>query len=440
MGNSDSKLVFRQGIFRLASDERIPPTDVYWQSFYALPSSADDVFSLFTATDIRRARDVAPHNVETLVEVLVRRLLHLQKHRSFPHAELAPEKELLNCVRVLTRILPFLHESPGWHEREQRLFWQPRAGKGANLLGNVLLDHLVDLLFFEGFTISNSDKSRVSYAIWQEGIGCIKATPASGTMESNRVEVLRLLLSLTGKALYVPAHVLPEEGVEALTHLASCPDKQIVLSLLCSLMNATLQYTSTSWSVPYNLNLREPLVLYSMQLLLTLIIYPIPNGLQKNQFRHFLGRLHRLSDFEFMMRGIASALEQEMHAKTSYLQLYQTKTSRILELIMLFWEMLQCNKRFRSFVIDSHYGRTMTILMLFFAAEYRADAARQGVVRMCMFTLQTMSVETNFGRLCNQEIPSDNVPLNMRPTSESFTYADLLMTVGHGQPIQKSLI
>lgn len=59
---------------------------------------------------------------------------------------------------------------------------------------------------------------------------------------------------------------------------------------------------------------RQVLVTYCLQLLLVLILYPIPepgNGpAPKNFFRHFLGRLHRPQDFQFLVDGMTRILNQ----------------------------------------------------------------------------------------------------------------------------------
>lgn len=56
------------------------------------------------------------------------------------------------------------------------------------------------------------------------------------------------------------------------------------------------------------------LVSYCLQLLLILIIYPIPEHVRgphsKNNYRHFLGRLHRPQDFQFLVDGMARILNQ----------------------------------------------------------------------------------------------------------------------------------
>lgn len=290
MGASDSKLVFKQGIFRLSEERHIPADDSYWTSvrchrgaswvrelvltsihqFWNLPESAEDVFSLFSPADIRRTRDKALENIETLILALTSRLLYLRHHPSFPDPELAPEKDALNCIRVLTRILPYLYEKDSLGSWEEKFFWATRrkrtrkavisneilfdgaeqdkvespTGNQQNFeetkpLAEELIDTLVDFLFLANLTIpaQQNAQSKVSYAIWQSGVGCNTTLPTTKEYESNRAEILRLLLTLAGQSMFMAPAVLPQRGVRTLTHLCSCPDKQLVLSVLCSLLN-----------------------------------------------------------------------------------------------------------------------------------------------------------------------------------------------------------
>lgn len=77
-------------------------------------------------------------------------------------------------------------------------------------LGEELIDTLIDLLFFTDFTLPHSDRSgsKVTYAIWQSGVGCNTPMASSKELESNRTEILRLLLTLASKSLYMPARML----------------------------------------------------------------------------------------------------------------------------------------------------------------------------------------------------------------------------------------
>lgn len=74
-------------------------------------------------------------------------------------------------------------------------------------LAEELIDTLVDLLFFADFTIPRlpTAKGKVSYSIWQSGVGCNTAMGSNKQLESNRCEILRLMLTLTGKAMYLPS-------------------------------------------------------------------------------------------------------------------------------------------------------------------------------------------------------------------------------------------
>jgi hypothetical protein len=249
-------------------------------------------------------------------------------------------------------VLPFVYEADNLESWEEELFWTPRkkpAKKNRRIqadvlfdgtdgyptggqddqdpddeklrpLGEELVDTLVDLLFYSEFTLpkSPSGKSKVSYAIWQTGVGCHTPVTSTKEYESNRQEILRLILVLCGKGMYMPGNILPVKGVRATTYLTTCSDKQIVLSLLCSLLNTTLKYNPAAWRVPYDhvvfRDNKQLLVTYCVQLLLVLVLYPIPETqhgiVPKNYFRHFLGRLHRPQDFQFLVDGMTRILNQ----------------------------------------------------------------------------------------------------------------------------------
>ncbi|KAK8229069.1 high-temperature-induced dauer-formation protein-domain-containing protein [Phyllosticta capitalensis] len=469
MGASDSKLVFKQGIIRLSEQQDIPADDAYWTSFWELPESAEDVFSLFSPSDIRRTRDNAVANLETLILAVTSRLCVLRNHPSFPDPELAPERDALNCIRILTRILPFVYEADHLEAWEDKFFWgarRKRSRRGqlnrsevlfdesnpddaqtdqapdfeeAKPLAEELIDTLVDLLFFADFTLPKAQpgKGKVTYAIWQSGVGCNTPVGSSKEYESNRTEILRLLLTLASKSMYMSPNILPVKGVKAITYLTTCPDKQIVLSMLCSLLNTTLKYNPASWRVPYDhVIYKDPkqiLVTYCLQLLLVLVLYPIPepgNGSPpKNFFRHFLGRLHRPQDFQFLHDGMTRILNQPLQATTSYLPGSQKSLNWAPEMLILFWETLQCNKRFRSFIIETDRAHDFLVLILFYAVDQSNDPSRQGLTRMCIFILQTLSTEPNFGKNLNKKFEGqETLPPSIRIPNFHGTYADYLIT------------
>ena len=189
--------------------------------------------------------------------------------------------------------------------------------------------------------------------------------------------------------------------------------------------------------MPYNtLVFKDPkqvLVTYTLQFMLVTLLYPIPeqNGVTpKNYYRHFLGRLHRPTDFQFIVDGMTRILNQPLQANASYIPGTQSSIKFAPEMIMLFWEITQCNKRFRSFIIDTERAHDFIILILFYALEYKSDGSKQGVVRMCAFLLQTLSVEKNFGVNLNKTfVAQDTLPPAIRIQNFSGTYADFLIQV-----------
>jgi hypothetical protein len=84
-------------------------------------------------------------------------------------------------------------------------------------------------------------------------------------------------------------------------------------------------------------------------------------------------------------------LNQPLQATTSYIPGSQSNAKCSAEILMLFWEVTQCNKRFRSFIIDTDRSHDFVILILFYALEYKLDASKQGIVRMCIFLLVSLN-------------------------------------------------
>jgi hypothetical protein len=235
--------------------------------FWSLPEKAEDVFSLISASDIRRVRDSAPENLETLILALTSRLFALRHHPSFPDAELAPAQEALNCMRILTRLFPFILESEDMMEWQERFWWTKRRKRPRGMTqgplkiktgeneedsevifegdeGNIplvqspistpsgeegleyrkplaeeLLDTVMELLSFSGFTIPASytqgSESKVTMAIWyfqavncaddrETGVGSNTPVGTTKPLESNKIETLRLLLSMISSPIYSP--------------------------------------------------------------------------------------------------------------------------------------------------------------------------------------------------------------------------------------------
>ena len=99
---------------------------------------------------------------------------------------------------------------------------------------------------------------------------------------------------------------------------------------------------------------------------------------------------------------------------------------------MLFWEVFQWNKRFRSFIVDTDRAHDFIVLTIFYAMDQRHDPSKHGLVRMCVFVLQSMSTEPNFGKNLNKTFEGhESLPANIKEPNFNGTYADYLIASIH---------
>lgn len=196
-----------------------------------------------------------------------------------------------------------------------------------------------------------------------------------------------------------------------------------------------LKYNQNPWTFPIDLggatkDSKQPLVTCCLQFLLVLITYPVPNN-GANEFRKALGRLHRAEDFQFIVEGVRQILIQPVSGMFRPVQRLTTTVPPIApETLSLFWELLQCNKRFRSYLIETDRARDFVVLSLYYAVEAKDDPAKQSVVRMCVFILQTLSVEEKFGQKLNAPfLGQETLPAVLQIPNFHGSYADFLIGV-----------
>ncbi|KAI9474145.1 MAG: high-temperature-induced dauer-formation protein-domain-containing protein [Benjaminiella poitrasii] len=287
MGATDSKLAFRKGVFRLFEERNVPKSaDDYWTLFWTLPESVDDVYSLVSPTDIRKARDGARENLETLIDKLIDQMTMLMDATANFQST-----QLLNCFRVLTRIMPFIFENAECGEWETDFFWKPRPKEQdeSSLLpprGETLITLSLQALFMAGFTLPQSmaatgSKNRINYVIWETGVGSSTPIGSYRDNDMNRTEVLRFLIVLCSKSMYQsPAHILTKRD-PWLSFMVSANklERKVVLAFLCSMLNTACKFNPMGWTtaVPYNhivfTDSREHLVALCLRALLIVLDY-----------------------------------------------------------------------------------------------------------------------------------------------------------------------
>ena len=108
MGASASKIKFKESLTSLTTKD-ISPTDTeFWDELWKIPSSSEEVFELLTPSNARLLRDEKFDNLATLFTQATAQLCQIVETPYTIYFDQA-----LNCVRVLTRIVPFLLEKGG---------------------------------------------------------------------------------------------------------------------------------------------------------------------------------------------------------------------------------------------------------------------------------------------------------------------------------------
>uniref|UniRef100_H3AL71 HID1 domain containing n=1 Tax=Latimeria chalumnae TaxID=7897 RepID=H3AL71_LATCH len=484
MGNVDSKLNFRKAVIQLTTKTQpVEATDdAFWDQFWAdTATSVQDVFALVPAAEIRAVREESPSNLATLCYKAVEKLV--QGAESGCPTE--KEKQIvLNCTRLLTRILPYIFEDADW----RGFFWStvPGAGRGggdeedenARPLAESLLLAIADLLFCPDFTVQSHKKGGPETAedihsidsceyIWEAGVGFAHSPPLNYNHDLNRTELLKLLLTCFSEAMYL----LPSSETSSLNpwvQFFCSTDNRHALPLFTSLLNIVCAYDPVGFGIPYNHLLfsdyRENLVEVAAQVLIVnldhdssnsaspsvdgtytppalylhrnrimtrhkpnLIVtcYLLPPG-PDNLFVNYLSRIHREEDFHFILKGIARLLSNPL--VQTYLPNSTKKIQFHQELLVLFWKLCDFNKKFLFFVLKSSDVLDVLVPILYFLNDARADQSRVGLMHIGVFILLLLSGERNFGVRLNKPY-SVRVPMDI-PVFTG-THADLLIIVFH---------
>ncbi|XP_015266231.1 PREDICTED: protein HID1 [Gekko japonicus] len=466
MGNGDSKLNFRKAVIQLTTKTQpVEATDdAFWDQFWVdTATSVQDVFALVPAAEIRAVREESPSNLATLCYKAVEKLV--QGAESGCHSE--KEKQIiLNCSRLLTRILPYIFEDPDW----RGFFWStvPGAGRGgqgdeddenARPLAESLLLAVADLLFCPEFTVQshrkNVDTAEDIHAIdsceyiWEAGVGFAHSPPPSYSHDLNRTELLKLLLTCFSEVMYLPPSS-DSSNTNPWVQFFCSTENRHALPLFTSLLNIICAYDPVGYGIPYNHLLfsdyREPLVEQAAQVLIVTLDYdtstsssPTVDGTTTgtvmddadppgpdNLFVNYLSRIHREEDFQFILKGMARLLSNPL--LQTYLPNSTKKIQFHQELLVLFWKLCDFNKKFLFFVLKSSDVLDILVPILYFLNDARADQSRVGLTHIGVFILLLLSGERNFGVRLNKPY-SVRVPMDI-PVFTG-THADLLIIVFH---------
>uniref|UniRef100_A0A8C7JZN4 HID1 domain containing n=1 Tax=Oncorhynchus kisutch TaxID=8019 RepID=A0A8C7JZN4_ONCKI len=441
MGNTDSKLNFRKAVIQLTTKTQpVEATDdAFWDQFWAdTATTVQDVFALVPAAEIRAVREESPSNLATLCYKAVEKLVQAAESGCPSEKE---KQIVLNCSRMLTRILPYIFEDQDW----RGFFWStvPGAGRavtdemdddGARPLAESLLLAMADLLFCPDFTVNSHRRGPDSVEDMQ-------------TIDSFTVMItlLRLLLTCFSEAMYLP----PSSDNTILNPWVSffcSTENRHALPLFTSLVNVVCAYDPVGYGIPYNHLLfsdyREQLVEQAVQILIVTLEHdggglahraPSPSSMEDqdsvgpdNLFVNYLSRIHREEDYDFVLKGLARLLVNPL--MQTYLPNSTKKIQFHQELLVLFWKLCDFNKKFLFFVLKSSDVLDILVPILFYLNDARADQSRVGLMHIGVFILLLLSGERNFGVRLNKPY-SVHVPMDI-PVFTG-THADLLIVVFH---------
>ncbi|QPG74472.1 hypothetical protein FOA43_001802 [Brettanomyces nanus] len=350
-------------------------------------------------------------------------------------------------------------------------------------LGAQLVNSITKLLFVSTFTTPSPAGNPQQYmnmqdfTLWEAGVGGkndgrvlddrVIFDHVFVDLDSHRLELLRLLLCLCSQCLYLQVPTVVPQGSRYLTWLVSCTDKLTLLSLLSSLINVTCRSTrenvssltsnenGLSLEVPLYKDLRTLYVTHCIQLLTLMLVYPIPRDdvvfLKRymdqsmsdkpiNLARYYCGRLYKPTEISVLKRGLVDCILRPVDggstATTSFSNWMKTKLISndpliwSSELLMLFWEFYQVNKKFRS-VVTCKYGPKLLMALLYNVWTNKMVDKQRNTVRLSLYLILFLMSDPQMS--CQLLMPIDKkfyseMPQNYRLSVAPTTYRDFLVS------------
>ncbi|KAF8569827.1 hypothetical protein P879_07036 [Paragonimus westermani] len=485
MGGDNSKLSYRSVVVQLTT--KTQPVDAndneFWDQFWTDVSiGVHDIFVLIPAGEIRALREESPNNLATLSYKAVERLSQIAE-ASFPTPK--DQQVALNCIRLLTRLLPYIFEDPEWRS----FFWsalpsEPDSAVDGECvpLAQSLISAVCDLLFCPDFTVHSIPKNgpegpedmhtidSCEY-IWQAGVGFAQNPAHNSSHDLNRTELLKLLLTCFSETMYLSRDEAQREQNRWVSYFTSANNRH-ALPLFASLLNVVCAYDPVGFGLPYNYlmfsDTREPLVEVALQVLCIVleaehttdspfcrprlahrnwsgrlcseaddISATSGNTVaslsrtgsaagEMNLFVNYMSRIHRDEDFAFILSGLTRLLNNPL--QQTYLPGSTKKVQMHQELLVLFWRTCEINKKFMYYVLKSSQVLDLLVPILYQLNDARSDPARLGLVHVGVFILLLLSGERNFGVRLNKPYKHR---VSMDVTVFTGTHADLLIIVFH---------
>lgn len=488
---------FKALMFQMARNKLpILPSDPCWGAFWNHNALLRDIFDSLSNSDIKYIRDENLINFINLISILASKIVAIASIKDTKLPDW-PKNELLASIRLLTRLLPFAFESRNDEtvvNRFKQIFWEfnsPNLGSSNTFLNSMLaqsgglssltddslrikfntlifddlplgvslMKSLVNLLFTLGFTVfdntSNSEiwANDVQLILWEPGISESSSySKTSITSDSNRLEILRLILVLCSNQLYTPIDSSIDSGSKFLSVLTTSIDKKLFSCFNGSLINLICKSMKDNDSNNPNINgleiddqihkkLRLAMVTNSIQLFSVMISYPIPphdkiwvnklnlneSSKAKNLTRLMCAKIIKSNELELIVKNLIHPLLKPLISQNQSMFSLTSNSYHIwsMELLIMILEFYQCNPRFR-FMVASLVNVRIYFMLLFHIFKLKNDDRYINFIRLCASFLLLLTTEEINSTSLLKEI--DFKYYNLMPISFKVDFKDTILT------------
>lgn len=424
MGGSQSKSL-KEVVEILVNSELPSKSDDLWDNLWTMDTSPALINEHITPAVARKLITKQPGNTKKLFKLSIAQLSQVIET---PYPVYFPQA--LNCVRILTRLLPFMLEGESKLEYLHDLLWNIQVAKKvrrlsftknsdeltapiktdtakvqvvhkAQPLGQVLLYCTFSLCFLPEFTIGavgrdfsvEEMESRAFKAtiMWSHGVGSLeKAVTSSSHYDRNRIEALRLLLAGScGDVFHSYDSFLTASN--PWLKMACSNEAPYAEALFFSLMNTVLGYDPVGWGLPFSSYISKDtvkeLMESSIDVLLVFLNYGISSaecceafdvkghlrsvdGVEGyNIHRFLLAGIRRNDEFNFICKGFMRLFQYLKNYRNSSSSLYLFET----KLVVLLWKLLDENSDFLEYYVDQSTSSDLWVVILEITLERRCS-------------------------------------------------------------------
>jgi len=454
MGGADSKVRLRSQLLRLQETDVPAEEQAFWTALFLAPCTAEDLFVMVPPADIRRLIDEHPDNLKHLVESAVQILETYPKQLSILNESITQSAH--NAVRILTRVVPLTLESQ--ETSGFKAYWWSE-GRAVRLMNAVMR-----MLFMPTFTVvapfAKAAESPVNHVdaslLWRTSLSARLET--SRQLNLNRIELLKLLISLLSEPLYYPPEQTPPVPSLWRFYLTSpaCP---FIHNLTYSLLYTGFAFDPLGYHwVPYSTHFDrtslEDLSETCLQALLVLMdwsppsLSDIPNipdpavqtasayieqqstsAVHSNEVSRCIALLATEEELDLLYEALSQVLTNVVSAESTYLPGSLKQVKFYHEGVMLLWGLLKRNKAFAAHMVKRDLTQQLVVPLLFLMTENLHKKDQFGLICLCVFILLHMSSRRDFGVALNKEF-KEKTPAAL--PLFAGTYADLLfMSLAH---------